>query len=146
MPGEEIEARALPRPVLHDLRGEFDEVPRDIYAIERLDFHFAKEVMEQVPKLVKDRLHLAMLEQRRLALARRCHVAAHQSQMRRPRTICARSARDQIVHPRPSALRLSRIPIGVKRTHVPAARIPHVVEFHFGVPGLHVVSASLDHP
>ena len=81
--GEEIEAAPLPAPVLHDLRGQLDEVPGDVRAGEASNAHAAEAVVQQVAELVKERLDLAMREQRGLAADRRIHVGAEEPEMRR---------------------------------------------------------------
>ena len=79
---EQIERRALPAPVLHDLRGQLDKIPRHAGAGQRADLHPAQQVMQQMAELVENRLHIAMRQQRRLAADRRAEVAADQPQMR----------------------------------------------------------------
>jgi hypothetical protein len=68
VPGDEVEARALPAPVLHDLRGQLDEVPGDVRAGEAAHLDVAREVVEQVAELMGDGLDLAVGEQRRAAV------------------------------------------------------------------------------
>ena len=67
-------------------------------------------MMQQVPELVEDRLHLAVSQQCGLAGERRRQVAADQTQVR----LQPGQARQESVHPGAAALVLTRIEIGVK--------------------------------
>ena len=113
MAGEEIERFAVPAEVFHDLRGQFDEVPGDVGAGERFHGDLAEQAVEQVAELVENRLHLAVGEQRGLAIHRRAHVADDQAEVR-----LAERAGVQRVHPRAAALGFARVPVGVERTEV----------------------------
>ena len=72
--------------------------------------------MQKVAELMKDRLDLTMREQCRLAIDRRAHVANDQSEVR-----LARMTGMQRVHPRTTALRFARMPVGIKRSEMSAA-------------------------
>ena len=113
---EQIEGLAFPTEVLHDLRGQLDEVPRHVGACQRFHRHLAEQVVEQVAELVEDRLHLAVSEQRRLAVDRRRHVADDQPEVR----LAECSPVWQRVHPRATALRLARMPVGIERSEMGA--------------------------
>ena len=52
------------------------------------------------------------------------------------RAVGLRPAGAEIVHPGAAAFRFARVPVGVERADVPAARIVHVVEFHLRMPDL----------
>ncbi len=76
MPRKQIERLAFPAPVLHDLAGQFDEVPRHGGAGQALHFHAAQHMMQQMAELMEDGFHFAMRQQRRLVADRRRQVAA----------------------------------------------------------------------
>jgi hypothetical protein len=84
MAREQVQRFALPAPVLHDLRGQLDEVPRHAGSRQAPHFHAAQQVMQQVAEFVEDGLGLAMREKGRLAFQRRREIAADQPQMRPP--------------------------------------------------------------
>ena len=74
-----------------------------------------EQVMEQVTKLVEDRLHLAVGEQSGLIIRGRRHVAADQAEVRLAvRLRPARRAGAQVVHPGSAALRVARVPVGIE--------------------------------
>jgi hypothetical protein len=56
---EQVQRLALPAPVLHDLRGQFHEIPGHAGARQAADLHAAQQVMQQVPELVEDGGHFA---------------------------------------------------------------------------------------
>ena len=113
VPREQIERLPLPAPVLHDLRRQLDEVPRDVGARQAAHFHAAQQMMQQVSELVEDGLHFAMGQQRRLAVrpaasdCRRSGPDAAESVWRRPPVI-------KRIHPGAAALVLARKPVGVE--------------------------------
>ena len=94
VPREQVQRLALPAPVLHDLAGQLDEIPRHVGAGQRADFHAAQQVVQQVAELVEDGLHFAMRQQRGLAAHRRRQVAADQAQVR-AEAVRRRTAGDQ---------------------------------------------------
>ena len=61
--GEEVEGFAFPAPVLHDLGGEFDEVPGDVGAGEDFTSTRLRTVVEEVAELVEDGFDFAVSEQ-----------------------------------------------------------------------------------
>ena len=146
VPGQEVETRALPTPVFHDLRGQLDEVPGDVHAVERLDLHFAKQVVQQVAELVENGLNLPVREQRRPALPWRSEVAADVAEVGRPGAVRPRTARHQVAHPGAATLRFARMPVGVKRAEPPAAGVVQVVILNLGVPGLEGSGRALGDP
>ena len=87
---EEVERLPLPGPVLEDLRREFDEVPGDAHAGERLHLDLAEHVVQEVSELVEDRRDLVVGEQRLAAADGRREVAAHQAEVRGERAVGAR--------------------------------------------------------
>ncbi len=93
--------------------------------------------MQQVTELVEDRLNLVVREQRRLAVGRGREIAADIAEVRRARAIVLRTSGNEITHPRPAAFRLTRMPVGIKRTQMPALRVAQVVEFNLVMPHLH---------
>jgi hypothetical protein len=111
--GEEIERLAVPAEVFHDLRWQLDEIPRHVGARKRFHGHLAEHAVKQVAELVEDRLHLAVGEQRGLAIDRRAHVADDQPEVR-----FARAAGVQRVHPRAAAFRFARVPVGIERSEM----------------------------
>jgi hypothetical protein len=58
--GKQIERLAVPTEVLHDLRGQLDEIPGDIRAGEGFHGDFAEQAVEQVAEFVENRFHLAV--------------------------------------------------------------------------------------
>ncbi len=58
VPCEQLERLSLPAPVLHDLRWQLDEVPRDVRPAEASHSDPAQQEMHQVAELVEERLHL----------------------------------------------------------------------------------------
>src|SRR4051794_8927498 len=58
MPREKVERLALPTPVLHNLRRQFDEIPLHARSRQRPDLAPAEKVMQQVAELVEDGLHI----------------------------------------------------------------------------------------
>src|SRR5688572_7179296 len=140
MAREKIQALALPGPVFHDLRRQLHEIPSDVHAIERLDFNFAEEVVEEMAELVENGFDLAVRQERRTAVRRWRHVPANEPQMRSSGSIRPRTARDEIVHPCAATLRFARMPVGVKRSEVPAFAIEQIVELHLGMPHLDVLA------
>ena len=77
MAREQRQRFLLPTPVLQNLRRQFHKVPCHANAGERFNFHIAKQVMQQVSKLMEQRGDFAVREQRLLARDWRCEVAAH---------------------------------------------------------------------
>ena len=116
MAREKIERRALPAPVLHDLAGQFDEIPRDRGSREAAHFDAAQHMMQQMPELVEDGLHFAMRQQRGFVADRRSQIAADAARMRLE-TAGSINAGDEAFHPGAVALRFARIPVGVERAH-----------------------------
>ena len=134
MAGEEIERRAVPTEVLHDLRGQLDEIPRHVGAREGFDRHLAEHAVQQVAELMEDRLDLVMGEQRGLAIHRRAHVADDQSEVR-----FAGAAGVQRVHPRAAAFRFARMPVGIERSEMRAGfRVMDFVKRNLGMPDFDV--------
>ena len=112
MAGEQVERFALPAPVLHDLAGQFDEVPGDGGARQALHFHAAQHVMQQMAEFVEDRFHFAMSQQRGLVADRRREVAANTADVRLERRRL--DTGDEAFHPGAIALGFAREPIGVE--------------------------------
>ena len=56
MLGEEIEPLALAAPVLHDLRGQLDEILHDARPAEAADVHRAQAMVQEVPEFVENGL------------------------------------------------------------------------------------------
>ena len=139
MAGEEIERLAIPAVVLHNLRGQLNEVPGDIGARERFHFHFAQQRMQQVAELVEDGFDFAVGQKGRLAVHRRAHVAHHQGQVGLADLACLHG-----IHPRPTALGLARMPIGIEGAAVAAiVCVMDLVELHLRVPHFHFVGGLL---
>ena len=62
----------FPSPILHDLRGEFDEIPRDVDARHWSDRDGGGQVMKEMSELVEYGLHLPVgQEGRDIAFGRR---------------------------------------------------------------------------
>ena len=115
MPREEIQRLALPAPVLHDLAGQFDEIPRYGRARQAAHFNTAQHMMQQMPELMEDGFHFAMRQQRRLLADRRSEIAAHATQSAvRTRPAVSTPVMKRF-HPGAVALRFARIPVGIKR-------------------------------
>ncbi len=135
MPREQIQRLALPAPVLHDLRGQLDEIPGHAGARQAAHLHAAQQMMQQVAELVKDGLHFAMRQQRGLAVHGRRQIAADQAQMR---LALGRVAGDQRVHPGAAALVFARKPVGVEGAEIGcravAAIVVHRVGAHVRIP------------
>ena len=115
---EQVERLALPAPVLHDLRGQLDEIPGHAGAGQAAHFHAAQQVVQQVAEFVEDGLHFAMRQQRGLAADGRRQVAADQAQVR---LASGRIAGDQRVHPGAAALVFARKPVGVEASRESSA-------------------------
>ena len=79
---EQVQRLALPAPVLHDLRGQLDEIPGDAGAGQAAHFDAAQQVMQQMAELMEDGFGFAMRQQRGLAVDGRRQVAADQAQVR----------------------------------------------------------------
>ena len=92
VPREKIQSFALPAPVLHDLRGQLDEIPGHVRPGQAAHFHLAQAVMQQMAELVKNGLDFAMREQRRAIVHRRREIAADQRR-RGARSDCRRRRR-----------------------------------------------------
>ena len=129
MARKQIQRLPLPAPVLHDLAGQFHEIPRHRRSRQTPHLHAAQHMMQQMPELMKDRLHLAMCQQSRLVSDRRCQIAAHAPGVRLevPRRI---DARDKALHPGTVALRFARIPIRIKRSQQQLIAVVHLVIAH----------------
>ncbi len=83
---------------------------------------------------MEDGFHLAVGEQRGLAIDGRAHVADDQ-----PEVGLARAAGVQRVHPRAAALRFARVPVGIERPEVRAGlRVVDFVERNLGMPDFDV--------
>ena len=137
MAGEIVEAVAVPTEILHDLRGQFHEIPRDVDAIQGFDLHVAQQVMQQVAEFVEDGLHFAVGKQGWLAIDGRGHVAANQAEMRFAVALSGgRGSGFQIVHPCPAAFGIAWMPVGIKRPEVRAQLIVDLVEFDLRMPDL----------
>ena len=145
VPGKQIQALTLPGPVLHDLRRELDEVPRHLRTAEQLHLDISQDVMEQVTELVKDRLDLAVGEQRRFVAYRGGHVPADQAHVGLKGTVRPVAGGND-VHPRTTALRLARVQVGIERSKMfPARVVANLEELDVGVPDFRLVLDSLGH-
>src|SRR6185437_4947126 len=51
---EQVQRIALPGPVLHDLRWQFHEIPRDAGAREATHFNMTQNVMQQMAEFVEN--------------------------------------------------------------------------------------------
>ena len=134
---KQIQRLAFPAPVLHDLRGQLDEIPRHAGACQAAHFHAAEQVMQQVSKLVENGLGFAMRQECGLAIDGRSKVAADQAQVWAPfRGILGGGvAGEQRIHPCAAALVLAWEPVAVKRSESCAARgIPDRVALDCRVP------------
>ena len=63
VPGEERKGLLFPSPILHDLRGEFDEIPRDVDARHGSDRDGGGQVMKEMSELVEYGLHLGVSQE-----------------------------------------------------------------------------------
>ena len=111
--GEQVERFALPAPVLHDLRREFHEIPRNVGSSKATNLHAAQAVMQQMAELMEDRLHFAVRQERGVIFDRRGKVSADQTEVRF-KAIRGGAPGEKRVHPCTAALVLARIPIGVE--------------------------------
>ena len=69
MPRDQIQRGTFPAPVLQELAGQFNRVPW--YAVDaghRRLIHFRQHVMKSMAKLVKQRQHILMGQQRGLVI------------------------------------------------------------------------------
>ena len=129
---EEIQRFPVPAEILHDLGRELDEIPRHVRARQGFHGDLAEQAVQQVAEFMENRFHLAMGQQRRLAIDGRAHIPDDQAEVR-----LAERAGVQRVHPRAAAFGLARVPVGVERAKVRGRfRIVNLVEPALGMPGL----------
>src|SRR5277367_230269 len=92
--GKQVKGLAFPAPVLHDLRGKFNEIPSDIRAAKTAHFDLAEGVVQKMAEFVEDCLDLAVSQQGRSVPQRGCQVPANGANVRKG------GARNKPVHPR----------------------------------------------
>src|SRR5690606_24843923 len=64
MSREKVERLAVPAEVFHDLRWQFDEIPRHGGSCERFHRHIAKQAVQKMAEFMENRFHFAVCQQR----------------------------------------------------------------------------------
>ena len=133
MEGKRTKEFFLDREVLHELRGQFDEVPPHIRATQTLEAGIGKHAVQRVAELMQESLHLAQCQQGRL-LCRRLREIHHHTDMRaviHPLTIDPLST--ILRHPCPTLLAFTRMEIGIEHGEEGAILVKHLVSLHIGM-------------
>jgi hypothetical protein len=130
------------QPHLVDLRRVLDEVAGHRGAGEHRILHVGEQAVQRVPELVEQGAHVVDREQRRLPVggARQVErVEHHRLRAQQPRL------RDERVHPRPAALRLTRVEVGDEEPELPVL-VEDVENPDLGVVAGQVVALAEPHP
>ena len=124
VPGVHLEHLRFDRPVLHDLRRQFDEVAGDFGAGERLVRAVGEQPVQAVPELVEQRLDFLERQQGRLVAGRLrevAHVVDH-----RPNVLAVDlDLLPKLAHPGAAPLAGAREVVDIQDADVAAVRLLH---------------------
>ena len=130
MEGEGTQELFFDGEVLHELRGQLDEVPPHIGATQTLETGIGKHAVQRVTELVEEGLHLTQCQQGRFLLRRLGKVHHHTDLRTNILALTVDPLTLIFCHPCPTLLAFARMEVGIEYCQERAVLIENLVGLH----------------